>query len=119
MEGPLLTPEIVALARAAHKDTPFKDLWCAAKRDLKNYGFDELLAEFIAHGKVSSRRATLLRRYVELMSDIVDALEIREPRSHDEAAMTEEELDQLLDNIEPAIMWAEVYEKRYPNTGSL
>ena len=117
--GPLLTPEIIALARTAHEDTPFKDLWRAAKRDLKNYGYDELLAEFIAHGSVSKRRASLLRRYVDLMSDIVYVLEEQQPRSHDEAWMAEEEAQQLRNNIEPAELWAAVYAKRYPETVSL
>jgi hypothetical protein len=117
--GPLLTPEIIALAHTAHKVRSFKDLWSQAKTDLKNYGYDELLAEFIAHGSVSKRRASLLRRYVALMSDIVDALENQKPRSHDEAWAAEEEAQLLRDNIEPATMWAEVYTKRYPETGSL
>jgi hypothetical protein len=116
---PLLTPEIIALARAAHEVMSFKDLWFQAKTDLKNYGYDELLAEFIAFGYVSKRRASLLHRYVALMSDIVDALENQKPRSHDEAWAAEEEAQLLRDNIEPATMWAEVYTKRYPETGSL
>ena len=118
--GPLLTPEIIALARTAHEVMSFKDLWFQANTDLKNYGYDELLAEFIAHGSVSSRRASLLRRYVALMSDIVDALENQKPRSHDEAWMAEEEAQQLRDHLEPATLWYEVYAKRYPtSTGSL
>ena len=119
MEGPVLTPEIIALARAAHKVMPFKDLWVQAKTDLKNYGYDELLAEFVAFGSVSKRRAAMLNRYVDLMTGILNVLEKSPPRSMDEAWAAEEESDQLRAHIEPATMWVEVYEKRYPETGSL
>jgi hypothetical protein len=117
--GPLLTPEIIALAKTAHTDMPFKNLWRSAKSDLKNYGYDELLAEFIAFGSVSERRADLLRRYIDLMTGIVNVLS-DPPRSHDESWAAEEEAQQLRDHIEPAILWSEVYAKRYPtSTGSL
>ena len=117
--GPLLTPEIVALAAAANKVMSLNDLWRQDKDDLDVNGNYELLAEFITFRNVSERRADLLRRYIDYMTDTT-TLPPDPPRSHDESWAAEEEAQQLHDHLEPAILWSEVYAKRYPtSTGSL
>jgi len=117
--GPLLTPDIIALAAAANEVMSLNDLWRQAKDDLDINGNDELLAEFITFRNVSERRAYLLRRYIDYMTGIINILS-DPPRSHDESWAAEEEAQQLRDHLEPATLWYEVYAKRYPtSTGSL
>ena len=117
VDTPVNTPEVVAAAVEATKTMTLKDLWRSAKQELKERDAGgTLLGEMITFGSVSARRAALLKHFISVMEVEIDRLEAEEPRSHDEAWATEQEVEHLVSLIDAADLWLKTYRLRYPGS---